>query len=183
LCKLGLRAVAALGAIVGAETLRGAGIVAGHGLATIDTNDRFDSRRRLRGPTLVDPRLFPATSPNAMAGECAIVFGLVGPSFAVNAGFDGGVEALSCAAELVAAGDVERMVIVAADDAGPCARDLLVWMGQEHRAYVEGAIALLIDASSDGVSSRIDVDIAPSHHDGAIGHLALADRLKGLGLT
>jgi 3-oxoacyl-[acyl-carrier-protein] synthase II len=183
LCKLGLRAVAALGAIVGAETLRGAGIVAGHGLATIDTNDRFDSRRRSKGATLVDPRLFPATSPNAVAGECAIVFGLMGPSFAVNAGFDGGVEALACAAELVAAGDAERMVIVAADDAGPCARDLLVWMGQEHRAYAEGAVALLIDASSDGVSSRIDVDIAPSHDNGAIGHLALVERLKGLGLT
>lgn len=183
LCKLGLRAVAALRAIVGAETLRGAGIVAGHGLATIDTNDRFDSRRRTRGPTLVDPRLFPATSPNAVAGECAIVFGLTGPSFAVNAGFDGGSEALACAAELVAAGDAERMVIVAADDAGPVARDLLTWSGQKHRAIEEGAVALLIDASSDGVLTPIVLDMDPSHEGGVVGHLALADRLKVLGLT
>ncbi|MBK9265830.1 MAG: 3-oxoacyl-ACP synthase [Polyangiaceae bacterium] len=183
LCKLALRAVAALSAIVGAETLRGAGIVAGHGLATIDTNDRFDSRRRQRGPTLVDPRLFPATSPNAVAGECAIVFGLVGPSFAVSAGFDGGTEALACAAELVAARDADRMVIVAVDDAGPASRDLLEWSGHGHRALAEGAVALLIDASSDGVLARIDPDMAPSHEDGAIGHLALVERLKGLGLT
>jgi len=183
LCKLGLRAVAELGRIVGVQTLRGAGIVAGHGLATIDTNDRFDSRRRTKGPTLVDPRLFPATSPNAVAGECAIVFGLTGPSFAVNAGFDGGTEALACAAELVAAGDADRMVIVAADDAGPVARDLLQWSGQAFRRIEEGAVALLIDAETSDISRRIDLDIVPSHADGPIGHLALVDRLERLSLT
>ncbi len=183
LCKLGLRAVAELGQIVGVQTLRGAGIVAGHGLATIDTNDRFDSRRRAKGPTFVDPRLFPATSPNAVAGECAIVFGLTGPSFAVNAGFDGGSEALGCAAELVAAGDADRMVIVATDDAGPVARDLLLWSGQAFRRLEEGAVALLIDAETSDISRRIDLDIEPSHGDGPIGHLALLDRLERLGLT
>lgn len=183
LCKLGLRAVAELGQIVGVETLRGAGIVVGHGLATIDTNDRFDSRRRSKGPTLVDPRLFPATSPNAVAGECAIVFGLTGPSFGVNAGFDGGTEALACAAELVAAGDADRMVIVAGDDAGPVARDLLQWSGQAHRKLEEGAVALLISASDADVLGRIDLNIAAEHGDGPIGHLALLDRLRALGLT
>ena len=183
LCKLGLRAVAELGRIVGVQTLRGAGIVVGHGLGTIDTNDRFDSRRRAKGPTLVDPRLFPATSPNAVAGECAIVFGLTGPSFAVNAGFDGGTEALACAAELVAAGDADQMVIVAADDAGPVARDLLQWSGQAHRRLEEGAVALLIHAETSDNSRRIDLDIEPEHDAGPIGHLALLDRLERLGLT
>lgn len=183
LCKLGLRAVAELGQIVGVETLRGAGIVAGHGLATLDTNDRFDARRRTKGPTFVEPRLFPATSPNAVAGECAIVFGLTGPSFAANAGFDGGTEALGCAAELVAAGDVDRMVIVAADDAGSAARDLLQWSGQAHRQLEEGAVALLISASNVDVLGQIDLDLSPLHADGAIGHLALLDRLKALHLT
>lgn len=183
LCKLGLRAVAELGQIVGAETLRGSGIVAGHGLATIDTNDRFDSKRRSKGSIYVDPRLFPATSPNAVAGECAIVFGLTGPSFAVNAGFDGGTEALASAAELVAAGDAEQMVIVAADDAGPAARDLLEWSGQAHRPLAEGAVAALISASNAENSRQIDLNIHPSHAQGPIGHLALVDRLKRLLLT
>ncbi len=182
-CKLGLRAVAALSVIVGAETIRGAGIVAGHGLATIDTNDRFDSKRRAKGPTFVDPRLFPATSPNAVAGECAIVFGLTGPSFAVNAGFDGGVEALACAAELVAAGDADRMIVVVADDAGPAARDLLAWTGQGHRRLEQGALAAILDASSEGVVGQIDMDTAASHDAGAIGHLAIEERLQALGLT
>jgi len=183
LCKLGLRAVAELGRIVGAETLRGAGVVVGHGLATIDTNERFDSRRRTKGATFVDPRLFPATSPNAVAGECAIVFGLTGPSFGVNAGFDGGTEALASAAELVAAGDAERIVIVAVDDAGPAGRDLLQWSGQAHRRLEEGAVALLISASDTDVLGRIDLDGSPTHGDGPIGHLALEDRLKALYLT
>lgn len=180
LCKLGLRAVAKLGRAVGVETLRGAGIVAGHGLATIDTNDRFDARRRTKGSTYVDPRLFPATSPNAVAGECAIVFGLSGPSFAVNAGFDGGTEALVSAAEFVAAGDAERMVIVAADDAGPVARDLLEWSGQAHRKLAEGAVAVLIEATMSPVSRRIGFDFTSLPVDGPIGHLALMGRLKHL---
>lgn len=183
LCKLSLRAVAELGRIVGAETIRGAGIVAGHGLATLDTNDRFDSKRRTKGATYVDPRLFPATSPNAVAGECAIVFGLTGPSFAVSAGFDGGTEALTSAAELVAAGDAEQMVIVAADDAGPAARDLLEWSGQAHRQLAEGAVAALISASHTANSRQIDLNIRPSHAQGPIGHLALLGRLERLLLT
>ena len=55
----------------GRERLAGAGVVAGHALATLDTNEGFDARLRARGPTAVEPRLFPATSPNAVAGECA----------------------------------------------------------------------------------------------------------------
>lgn len=183
LCKSSLRAVAELGRIVGAETLRGAGIVAGHGLATLDTNDRFDSKRRLKGATYVDPRLFPLTSPNAVAGECAIVFGLTGPSFAVNGGFDGGTEALACAAELVAAGDADQMVIVAADDAGPAARELLEWSGQSHRDLAEGAVAALISATNAANSRQIDLNIRPSHAHGPIGHLALVGRLERLLLT
>ncbi len=183
LCKLGLRAVAELGKIVGGETIRCAGVVAGHGLATIDTNDRFDARRRTKGATHVDPRLFPATSPNAVAGECAIVFGLTGPSFGVDAGFDGGTEALLAGAELVAAGDADRMVIVAADDAGPVARDLLQWSGLSSRTLAEGAAAVLVDASNVDVLGQIDLDEVPAHDGGLIGHLALLDRLKRLKLT
>ncbi len=173
-CRLGLRAVAELAQKVGRPLLEGAGIAAGHALATIDTNDRFDSRRRARGPTAVDPRLFPATSPNAVAGECAIVYKLTGPSFAVCSGLDGGTEALACAAELVAAGDVERMVVLAVDDAGPAARDLLLHTSQADRPFAPGAVALLLDTLADGGASEpVDLDLRPDHAGGPIGHLAL----------
>lgn len=175
LCRLGLAATAALAARAGKDTLAGAGIVAGHGLATLDTNDLFDAKKRARGPTGVEPRAFPATSPNAVAGECAIVFKLTGPSFATGAGLDGGTEALLGAAELIAAGDADRMVVVAADDAGPAARDLLAAAGLETRALARGAVALLL--TTDAPGAPIDLDAAPDHDAGPIGHLALLPRI------
>jgi 3-oxoacyl-[acyl-carrier-protein] synthase-1/3-oxoacyl-[acyl-carrier-protein] synthase II len=173
LCRLGVSAVAALASIVGRDALRGAGIVAGHALATLDTNELFDARRRARGPTAVEPRAFPATSPNALAGECAILYQLTGPSFAASAGLDGATEGLLGAAELVAAADADRMVVVAADDAGPVARDLLRFAGLSHRPLERGAVALLLDASPEGSLFPIDLSEAPDHDGSPIGHLAL----------
>jgi 3-oxoacyl-[acyl-carrier-protein] synthase-1/3-oxoacyl-[acyl-carrier-protein] synthase II len=72
---------------------------------------------------------------------------------------------------------------VAADDAGPAARDLLEWSGQAARKLAEGAVALLIEATKADVSRQIDLDLRPSPRDGPIGHLALVDRLKQLLLT
>jgi 3-oxoacyl-[acyl-carrier-protein] synthase-1/3-oxoacyl-[acyl-carrier-protein] synthase II len=174
LCRLGLAAVAALAAEVGREALAGGGIVAGHALATIDTNEAFDARRRARGATLVDPRAFPATSPNAIAGECAIVYGLTGPAFAVGAGLDGGMEALARAAELVAAGDADRMVVVAADEAGPASRDLAQLAGWGGRALARGAVALLLTAAPERAIRQISIDVPAQHEgQGPMGHLAL----------
>jgi 3-oxoacyl-[acyl-carrier-protein] synthase-1/3-oxoacyl-[acyl-carrier-protein] synthase II len=177
--RVGLAAVAALAAKVGREALDGAGIVAGHALATIDTNDAFDLKKRTRGAAHVEPRLFPATSPNAVAGECAIAYHLTGPGVAVGAGLDGGSEALAAAAEIVAAGDAERMVVLAADDAGPAAACLLRVTGQLDRPLVAGAVALLLDASPEGALGEASPDATIDHAVRPIGHLALlgwADR-------
>ncbi|AUX45729.1 3-oxoacyl-ACP synthase [Sorangium cellulosum] len=174
LCRLGLSAVAALAAKVGADALRGAGIVAGQALATIDTNEIYDARRRARGARYVEPRLFPATSPNAIAGECAIIYQLTGPSFAVGAGLGGALEALRAAAELVASSDADHMVVLAADDAGPVARDLLDAAGPQGRALACGAVALLLqaDPGDAGRLREVDPDL-PVDHEGPVGHLAL----------
>ncbi|WP_438014721.1 beta-ketoacyl synthase N-terminal-like domain-containing protein [Sorangium sp. So ce315] len=174
LCRLGLSAVAALAAVVGADRLRGAGIVAGHALATLDTNELYDARRRARGARFVEPRLFPATSPNAIAGECAIAYQLTGPSFAVGAGLGGALEALRAATELVAASDADRMVVLAADDAGPVARDLLGHLGAQSRAFTCGAVALLLQADPGDPARlrQVDPDL-PVDDEGPIGHLAL----------
>jgi len=179
LCRLGLGAVAALAQQVGREAIAGAGIVAGHGLATIDTNDGYDARKRARGAAFVEPRVFPATSPNAIVGECAIVYGLTGPSFSVSAGLDGATEALCDAAELVAAGDADRMVVVAADDAGPAARDLVRLAGWDGRALACGAVALLLTAEEAGAIREVDRALCPDHEGAPIGHLSL---LRWLGV-
>ncbi len=171
--RLGLAAVAALATAVGREAIEGAGIVAGHALATIDTNELFDARRRSRGAAHVEPRLFPSTSPNAVAGECAIAYRLTGPGFAVGGGLDGGTEALGLAAELCAAGDAEAMVVLAADDAGPAARDLLRAAGLGDRPLVAGAVAMLVTARPEGAVREVGPDVAVDHAGAPIGHLAL----------
>lgn len=174
LCRLGLASVAALAGEVGRDALRGAGIVAGHALATLDTNNAYDARRRLRGARFVEPRLFPATSPNVIAGECAIVYQLTGPSFAVGSGLGGAMEALRAAAELVALGDAERMVVVAADDVGAVAQRLLDLVEGPGRTLRRGAVALLLQADPEGSTPARPVDLdVPVDHGGPIGHLAL----------
>jgi 3-oxoacyl-[acyl-carrier-protein] synthase-1/3-oxoacyl-[acyl-carrier-protein] synthase II len=173
LSRLGLAATALLAKIVGREELRGAGVVAGHGFATVDTNDLFDARKRTRGATSVEPRLFPATSPNAIAGECAIVYGMTGPGFAVGAGLDGATEALRAAADLIAANDAEKMVVIAADDAGPVARDLRDLSGAGDRPLRAGAVALLVSAEEASAVREVPLDLRVDHEGAPIGHLAL----------
>jgi 3-oxoacyl-(acyl-carrier-protein) synthase len=173
--QLAIAAVAALAADVGTQAFAGAGIVGGHALATLDTNERFERRRIDMGARRVDPRLFPATSPNAGAGHCSILFRLTGPCFAVNGGLDGGFEALEVAAELVAAGDVERMLVVVADDAGPASlawRDAVEPDGQLAR----GAVAALLVATPDeGLEVPLGLRsiLAKMPKSKAIGHRAV----------
>jgi 3-oxoacyl-[acyl-carrier-protein] synthase-1/3-oxoacyl-[acyl-carrier-protein] synthase II len=180
--QLALSAVATLVEKIGRERIVGAGVVAGYSLATLDTNERFIARLLEKGPRRVDPRLFPDTSPNAGAGHCAIAYGLTGPNFAVNAGMAGAVEALLAAAELVAAGDAPRMLVVAADDAGPAARCFVELVAPE-RALERGAVALLLEAGErasldTSPGRRVELDPPPSRHSGGAGHLALLDWLR-----
>src|SRR6202034_3711844 len=104
-----LAAVARLQAAEG--PLEGAGIVVGSALAMHETNALFASRIRERGAYAAEPRRFPYTSPNAVAGECSLAFRFTGPSFSVGGGLHAGLEALAAAAWLVEAGDVERAVV------------------------------------------------------------------------
>jgi 3-oxoacyl-[acyl-carrier-protein] synthase II len=180
LCRLGLSAVAELAGRIGRDALAGGGIVAGHALATLDTNALFEARVHARGPALADPRLFPATSPNALVGECAIVYQLTGPAFSVGSGLDGATEALLAGAELIAAGDADRVLVVAADDAGPAARDLVVAAGWGHRQFVRGAAAVLLAAEPRGAALAIALDRTPDHAESPIGHAALLEMVVRL---
>jgi 3-oxoacyl-[acyl-carrier-protein] synthase-1/3-oxoacyl-[acyl-carrier-protein] synthase II len=155
-------------------------VIAGQALGTLDTNAGYAARLRARGPTLVEPRVFPATSPNALVGECAIAFKLNGPSFSVGAGLDAGLEALAAGVDLCASGDADRVVIVAADDAGPAAQDLIRLAGWSHRAFARGAVALLLSADPEGCAREVAIVPPPDHRGGGpIGHLSLLRWLDG----
>jgi 3-oxoacyl-[acyl-carrier-protein] synthase II len=176
----GLAAIHALAERLGGRAaFAGAGVVVGTAAATLETNARFASRLRERGPRFVEPRRFPYTSPNAVAGECGVAFDLRGPSFSVGAGLHAGVEALAAACTLVRAGDAERMLVVAVDDIGDVARAFSDAVGG---GLVAGGVALLITRDREPASaSRVTgvhtslrpaaADLSPAEPRG---HLALA---------
>jgi 3-oxoacyl-[acyl-carrier-protein] synthase-1/3-oxoacyl-[acyl-carrier-protein] synthase II len=92
---------------------------------------------------MAEPLRFPYTSPNAVAGECSLAFRMSGPSFSVGSGSRAGLEALAAAHALVAGGDVDRVVVVAADEVGPVARRIAP-------GIAAGAVALLVSSSRVG---------------------------------
>lgn len=145
LVRLVLAAVAALEGRVG--SLAGAGIVVGHGLATIETNVAYLTRVRSSGALRAEPRRFPFTTPNAASGEAAIAFALTGPAFAVGGGAHGGIEALRVAADLVRDGVSDRIVVVAADDAR-------TYSNIAAPGTTTGAVAFLVTAEK--AAGRID---------------------------
>jgi len=186
LARLVISAAYRLSLATGRAALSGAGLVVGHGLATLEQNELFDRRRRERGPRAVEPRLFPATSPNAAAGECAIGMGLTGPTFAVGGSLHGGLEALAVAKDLVAAGDANAMLVIAADLGGPTSSALLAAAGAP--PGVEGACACLLGSEPQEGAAPLDALIPPTLGDGPdwlwsppCGHLELATYLERLG--
>ena len=113
------RALESLGTLAAATT----GVIIGTVAASLEADELFDARRREPGVS-VEPRRFPATSPNLPAGVCSIAFDFRGPTFAVGGGPAPMEEAFALATELVALGDAEHMVVVACDDLGPTTRML-----------------------------------------------------------
>ena len=147
LVRLALTAVARLEAVSG--PLAGAGVVVGSALATLETNALFAARIRERGVLAAEPRRFPYTSPNAVAGQCSITFGLTGPSFSVGGGMHAGLEALAAAAVLIEGRDADRMVVVCVDDAGAATRALA------GDGLDSGAVAVLLEARGEGARARV----------------------------
>ncbi len=175
LVRLALAAVGRLESVCG--PLAGAGIVVGSALATVETNALFAARIRERGARAAAPRVFPYTSPNAVAGECSIAFGLTGPSFSVGGGLHAGLEAFVAATLLVEGGDADCAVVVAVDEGGPVTRALA------GDAIVPGAVALLLSTSPAGAFARVgELHVRrglPESASHGAGHQALLPLIDG----
>jgi 3-oxoacyl-[acyl-carrier-protein] synthase II len=168
--QLGARG-ATLGTLGSVGSVGAAGVVVGHSLATLEVDERFFGRLLARGGAQGEPRLFPATSPNVSAGHAAILFGLRGPNAAVSGGLDGGVEALAFAAELVAAGDADGVVVIAVDEIGPVGEAVLAAAFPGCIPPPSGAVAVWLSAGPDGV--EVPLDLRPDHGGRHIGHVSL----------
>ena len=123
-------------------------VVVGTFAASLEANELFDARRRERGAALVEPRRFPATSPNLPAGWCTLAFGLHGPSIAIGGGPGAWAQALVVANDLVAAGDAEHALVIGCDDVGPVTQDLCRAAGL--MAPASGARAVVLGTDPGG---------------------------------
>ena len=158
--------------------LRDAGVVVGHAYATVDVNDRYFQRVLEKNyARAAEGRRFPYTSPNAVAGECSLAFHLTGPNLAVGSGLHGGVEALAVAADLVRAGDADRVVAVAVDAPRRAARAIAESCGWP--CPKDGAVAVLVSREPIG-PEVIEVESATLGGDGECtpGHEALIPLTK-----
>ncbi len=117
------QAFEAVPALGGTDPARVA-VIVGTETGSLEANELFDARRRERGARAVDPRRFPATSPNLPAGLCSIAFGFRGPSFAVEGGPRAEESAHRVATALVGGGDADVVVVVLVDDVGAVVREL-----------------------------------------------------------
>lgn len=148
------------------------GVVIGTAAATLENNEIFDRRRRERGPRGVEPRRFPATSPNLVAGQVSIAFGLLGPSLSVGAGLSASLEALLAAYDLLAAGDADAMLVIAAEDARETVHAF--WEAAGWPIPAHGAVAAVLCRSTLGTLDRSRLSAARQAADSALGSLGSA---------
>jgi hypothetical protein len=168
-------ALAAAAKLARDHDLRGAGLVIGHAYATLDVNESYYAHLSKKGRA--EPHRFPYTTPAAAVGEVSLALGLTGPNVAVGSGLHGGLEALCVAADLVASGDCDRVVVLAVDAPGPAAHAVAKAAGWS--VPVAGSAALLL--ASDKLSNRISswhTTSAPSETR-APGHTALVPLATG----
>jgi len=145
------------------------GIVVGTAAATIENNEAFARKLRERGPRGVEPRRFPCTSPNLAAGQVSIAFGLRGPSLSVGAGPSASIEGIVIAYDLLAAGDADAMIVVAAEDVGDSVR--AIWARAGWPVPAHGALAVLLGRSTSAGLAREplrDCQRAAEAADGAV---------------
>jgi 3-oxoacyl-(acyl-carrier-protein) synthase len=153
LSALALTALARLLEQLAEPLTDGTAVVLGSDSATVELDELFDRRRREGRP--VEPRRFPATSPNVGAGNCCIAFGFHGPAFTAGGGPGRAREALLLAHDLVAAGDAPCALAVQVEDTGPAVSDLFAAAG--HPVPPRGARALLLCRASEASVSRQDL--------------------------
>jgi 3-oxoacyl-[acyl-carrier-protein] synthase II len=139
LSELVLAAVAALLEAWGEALPERTAVVVGTATATLELDERFESRRR--GDGVAEPRRFAATSPNLCAGLTSICFRWRGPSFSVG-GPEAAASALRVATQLVADGDAIAAVVISAEDSGPVVADL--FRAASFPAVQRGARAALL---------------------------------------
>ncbi|HMJ16026.1 MAG TPA: beta-ketoacyl synthase N-terminal-like domain-containing protein, partial [Polyangiaceae bacterium] len=150
------------------------GVLVGTLAATLEVNELYDRRRR--EGRAVEPKRFPATSPNLPPGECSIAFGLRGPAWSVGASLAAPLEALLVAWDLLESGDADALIVVSADHVEQLVRD--TWRAAGWPVPRHGASAVVLGrANSGALLSRERLDAA--HAEAVRGHGVFAGKAPG----
>lgn len=91
------------------------GVIFGTGVGPMESMENFSKPLIGEGPAAANPAIFPNTVYNAAPGQVAMATGAVGPTSTVTAGHGAGASALCYAYDLVATGQADAMICLAAD--------------------------------------------------------------------
>ena len=98
------------------DDARDAGVVLGNAFGSVDNTSAFMRRLREKGPRLASPADFPGLVPSSPAGHVSIYLGLGGPTLVVADLAVSGECAITQGYELVAAGEADRVAVVAVEE-------------------------------------------------------------------
>lgn len=138
------------------------GLVLGSAFGAPDATSAFIRRLVEKGARLVPPAEFPALVPSSPAGFASIYLGLGGPAFVVADLSTSGESAFVQGWELVAAGEVDRMCVAAAEETSAIADAVLrvVFAQHEAPARKEGAAALVLEAEETAAKADVLARVA-----------------------
>jgi 3-oxoacyl-[acyl-carrier-protein] synthase II len=103
------------GLVISDENRNRVGIMFGTGVGPMESMENFSKPLIGEGPSAANPAIFPNTVYNAAAGQVAMATGAVGPTSTVTAGHGAGASALAYSYDLVATGQADAMICLAAD--------------------------------------------------------------------
>lgn len=93
------------------DALRAAcGVICGVGFCGLATIEEAAKTLAASGPRRLSPVMIPRCIPNLAAGQIALNFGMLGPSFGVSSACASGAHALGEAARIIARGDADFML-------------------------------------------------------------------------
>lgn len=105
--------------LAGAGERRPIGIVSSSAFECLETDAAYYRTAVEEGGTLASPNVFSYTVPGVVLGECAVIFGLTGPTLCVGEQGGRGQAALLTALRLVAGGMADKMLAGWIDSAPP----------------------------------------------------------------
>jgi 3-oxoacyl-[acyl-carrier-protein] synthase II len=172
---------------IGAGGEAGAGVILGNAFGAVDGTASFMRRLREKGARFASPADFPSLVPSSPAGHVSIYLGLAGPTLAVADLAASGECAVTQGYELVAAGETDRIAVVAVEEKSTIVDEVFrVVFGPDRRDASrgerplrrEGAGAIALAAEDVAIArglpifARIEQVLSWWHDESAVAELA-----------